>query len=207
VLSSISITGRPYLPALAKTLAARLGHASVAVPPHVRSEQMTTTSSWDPQLPAALGEIRTRPLLVVEFEVPGVLDVGATPAANRRIGVIEGGRFTSEHEGLQGTVLPGGADWITVRADAVTALDVRVVLQTDAGETIAMTYTGLRHGPAETMARLAAGEAVDPSEYYFRTTPSFQTASERFDWLNRVVAVSTGYRKATGPVYHVFEVL
>jgi hypothetical protein len=168
---------------------------------------MTTTSSWDPQLPAALGEIRTRPLLAAEFDVPGLLDVGATPVGNRRIGVIEGGRFTSEHDGLQGTVLAGGADWITLRPDGVTALDVRVVLQTDAGETIAMTYAGLRHGPTEAMARLARGEVVDPSEYYFRTTPSFHTSSERFDWLNRVVCVSTGYRKATGPVYQVFEVL
>ena len=168
---------------------------------------MTTTSSWDPQLPAALAEIRIRPLLAIEFEVPPPLDLGATPTANRRVAVIEGGRFTSDREGLQGIVLPGGSDWLTIRPDGATVLDVRVVLQTDAGDTIAMTYAGLRHGPAEAMERLARGEAVDPSEYYFRATPSFHTSSERFDWLNRVVCVSTGYRKATGPVYHVFEVL
>jgi hypothetical protein len=168
---------------------------------------MTTTSSWDPGLPAALGEIRTRPLLAVELQVPPPLDLGATPTANRRVAVIEGGRFTSEHPGLHGTVLPGGSDWLTIRPDGATVLDVRVVLQTDDGEHIAMTYAGLRHGPKEVMDRLARGEEVDPGEFYFRATPSFHTSSERHDWLNRIVCVATGYRPPTGPVYHVFEVL
>jgi len=43
----------------------------------------------------------------------------------------------------------------------------------------------------ETFHRIAAGEEVDPAEYYFRTTPLFETAAEKYDWLNRVVAVST----------------
>ncbi len=70
-----------------------------------------------------------------------------------------------------------------------------------------MTYCGLRHGPADVIARLNRGDAVDPSAYYFRTTPFFHTGSEKYDWLNRIVAIATGRRLKTGPVYEVFEVL
>jgi hypothetical protein len=70
-----------------------------------------------------------------------------------------------------------------------------------------MTYRGVRHGPADVMARLAKGESVDPASYYFRTAPVFETAAPRYDWLNRIVSVATGRREASGPVYEVYEVL
>ena len=34
----------------------------------------------------------------------------------------------------------------------------------------------MRHGPPEVLARLAKGEDVDPSLYYFRTVMRFETA-------------------------------
>jgi hypothetical protein len=86
-------------------------------------------------------------------------------------------------------------------------LDVRLVLETHDGALIGMTYRGLRHGPAAAMDRLNRGEAVDPSEYYFRTAVAFETAAPQYDWLNRVIAMGTGRRPPEGPVYDVFEVL
>ena len=90
---------------------------------------------------------------------------------------------------------------------AVLVLDVRLTLKTHDGALIYMTYRGLRHGPAEVMQRLNAGEPVDPALYYFRMTPIFETSDERYAWLNRLVSVATGRREATGPIYQVFEVL
>jgi hypothetical protein len=150
--------------------------------------------------------IQTSPLFTITLEVPRIVDLGATPNGNRRIATVTGGKF--EGERLRGTVqaTPGG-DWILVRPDGATVLDVRLTLETDDRQLIYMTYRGLRHGPAEVMARLAKGEAVDPSSYYFRTTPAFETASKKYDWLNRIIAIATGRREATGPVYEVFEVL
>jgi hypothetical protein len=84
---------------------------------------------------------------------------------------------------------------------------VRITLETDDGQLIYMTYRGIRHGPAEVMARLAKGEAVDPASSYFRTTPAFETASQKYDWLNRIVSVASGRREKSGPVYEVYEVL
>jgi hypothetical protein len=40
-----------------------------------------------------------------------------------------------------------------------------------------MTSFGLRHGPPEVIAAIARGESVDPSTYYFRTTPRFEAGT------------------------------
>jgi Protein of unknown function (DUF3237) len=155
-------------------------------------------------LPEVLQSVRTRPLFVMRLDVKPMQLVGATPAGFRRVGVVTGGSF--EGERLSGAVLEGGSDWQYVRSDAVT-LDVRLVLKTQDGSLITMTYKGYRHGPAALLARIDKGEAVDPGEYYFRTNPTFDTAAPSFDWLNRIIAVGVGHRRADGPVYSIFEVL
>jgi hypothetical protein len=150
-------------------------------------------------------EIRTRHLFDMRLQVSGMQPLGMTPNGNRRVGLVAGGTFAGER--LRGTVLPGGADWIIVRPDGVTTLDVRLVLQTDDGAAIGMVYRGLRHGPAEIMRRLDRGEMVDPSEYYFRTAIMFETAAATYDWLNRIFAIGTGSRPPEGPIYQIYEVL
>jgi hypothetical protein len=156
-------------------------------------------------LPAALREIRTRPLFVMRLDVLPIQVVGATPGVNRRIGIVPSGTF--EGERLSGTVLDGGADWQAVRGDGSVTLDVRLVLKTADDALIAMSYRGLRLGPPAVMDRLARGEPVDPGEYYFRVAPLFETAAPQYAWLNNVLAIGTGHREPGGPVYSVFEVL
>ena len=80
-------------------------------------------------------------------------------------------------------------------------------METDDAQLIGMTYRGTRHGPREVMERIARGETVSPSEYYLRAAPFFETASEKYGWLNRIVAVALGHRLPGGPVYQVFEIL
>ena len=150
--------------------------------------------------------IETRPLFDITLQVPSVLDLGDTPLGRRRIATVTGGEFRGER--LRGTVVgaPAG-DWLLQRHDGATVLDVRLLLRTDDGEHIYMSYRGVRHGPPEVMARLGAGESVDPRSYYFRMAPVFETAAKKYDWMNRIVAVGTGRREPTGPVYSVHEVL
>jgi hypothetical protein len=119
--------------------------------------------------------------------------------------LVSGGTF--EGERLRGIVLPhGGSDWILQRTDDSFQLDVRMMLQTDDGALIGMSYRGVRHASAEVGARLAR-EKVDRSEYYLRTTPFFETADKRYAWINHVIAVGMGDRRTDGVVYDVFEVL
>lgn len=150
-------------------------------------------------------EIRTTHLLTLKLAVDGMQPIGAIPAGNRRIGLANGGTF--EGTRLKGIVLPGASDWMIDRPDGVTTLDVRIVLQTDDGALIAMTYRGLRHGPAAVMEKVNGGIFVDPSEYYFRTIVSFETAAPKYDWLNKVFGIGTGSRPPEGAVYDIFEVL
>jgi hypothetical protein len=156
-------------------------------------------------LPEALLSVRTRPLFVLRLNVGAIHSVGGAEGPPQRVATVPSGVF--EGERLSGVVLDGGSDWQMVRGDGTTALDVRLVLKTDDGAVIGMTYTGIRHGPPDVMARIAKGEAVDPADYYFRTNASFTTSDARYDWLNRILAIGTGHRIPTGPVYNLFELL
>jgi len=156
-------------------------------------------------LPDGLNSMRTRPLFVMRLDVSAIHAVGGPEGAPRRVGIVPSGSF--EGERLFGIVLDGGSDWQTVHGDGATTLDVRLVLQTRDGALIGMTYTGIRHGPAEVMARIGRGEAVDPASYYFRISATFTTSDVRYEWLNRLLAVGVGHRVATGPIYSLFEIL
>ena len=156
-------------------------------------------------LPPVLKTVRTRPLFVMHLKVRPLVMVGATPGVDRRIGLVSGGSFNGER--LSGEVIDGGSDWQAVRADGSTTLDVRLVLKTEDDAMIAMTYRGVRHGPADVIARMERGEAVDPASYYFRINPTFETAAATYDWLNGILAVGIGHRQPDGPIYSVFEVL
>jgi len=152
-----------------------------------------------------MAEINTTHLFSLKLTVGGMQSIGATPAGNRRIGLVAGGTF--EGARLRGIVLPGGADWIIGRPDGATTLDVRIVLETDDRATVGLTYRGMRHGPAAVMEKVNSGQFVDPSEYYFRTVVNFETASPKYDWLNRIIGIGTGSRPPEGPIYEIFEVL
>ena len=51
------------------------------------------------------------------------------------------------------------------------------------------------------------GDPVDAGEYYFRVAPFFETASPKYDWLNRIVPVGVGQRGPTDVSYTVHELL
>lgn len=155
-------------------------------------------------LPDVLKAVRTRPLFVMRLDVE-IVALGGAPGADRRVGIVHGGSF--EGERLTGEVLDGGADWQILRTDGATTLDVRLILKTSDGALIGMNYRGLRSGPADVLARLGRGEAVDPASYYFRSAPLFETAAVKYDWLNRIIAIGIGHRRTDGPIYSVFEVL
>ncbi len=150
-------------------------------------------------------ELRSEFLFTITISVERLHDVGTTPFGTRHIDLLGPGRF--EGPRLKGEVLTGGIDRKLLRGDGAMVPNVRLVLRTDDGALIYMHYTGVRHGPADVMRRIAAGEAVDPKEYYLRNTPYFETAAPRYDWLNRIVAVGVGRRMPDCAAYDVFEIL
>jgi hypothetical protein len=119
---------------------------------------------------------------------------------------VSGGQFIGDR--LRGEVLPqASSDLLLVRADASYQQDVRLILRTDDGALILMTYRGVRHASPEVSARIARGEQVGPSDYYLRTAPFFETSSPKYAWLNKIVSVGIGERQPNGVTYEVFEIL
>ncbi|HEY5897630.1 MAG TPA: DUF3237 domain-containing protein [Burkholderiales bacterium] len=145
-----------------------------------------------------------QPLLRAEVTLAAPQELGETPLGRRRVIPITGGSFHGEK--LSGRVLPGGADWQLVRSDGVAELDARYTLETGDGALIYVRNFGYRRGPADILRKLAAGEPVDPSLYYMRTTPRFETGAPRYQWLNGTICVATGARRAAAVELEIFEV-
>jgi hypothetical protein len=150
-------------------------------------------------------ELKSEYLFTITVTVDRLHDVGATPFGTRHIDLLGPGTF--EGPRLRGKVLPGGIDQKLLRADGAMTPNVRLVLKTDDDALIYMYYTGVRHGSAEVMQRIADGEEVDASEYYLRNAPFFETNAEEYDWLNRIVSVGVGRRMPDHAAYDVFEIL
>ena len=147
-------------------------------------------------------KIELRELLAIEVAVRPPVHVGD----GRRYVSFSGGRFTGRG-GLVGRVLEGGVDWQRIRSDEVLDIDAHYVLETDAGESIEVRSTGLRRAAPEIVERIMRGEPVDPDSYYFRTHVRFWTSAPALDWLNDVLAVSTGQRDKDLVHIHIHEVL
>ena len=155
----------------------------------------------DPRSP----DPRLTRVLRLEATTGEPLDLGDTARGRRRIVPLTGGTFAGPE--LNGRLLPGAsADWQIVLADGTTLVDVRYTLQTDAGALVYVQSHGVRHGPAEVLARLGSGEDVDPGEYTFRTATRLETAAPELDWLNKGVFVSVGGRGPRGVVYETYLV-
>ena len=148
---------------------------------------------------------KLEPLFQATVTVAAPTYISQVPLGERRFIPITGGSFTGEK--LSGDVLPGGEDWQLVRPDGSALLHARYTLQANDGALIYVENKGIRRGSPEVLARMARGDLVDPSEYYFRTTPRFETGAPQYAWLNSVVAVCSGMRLLDTVIIDFYSVL
>jgi hypothetical protein len=141
----------------------------------------------------------------IRADVGEPLTIGQTPAGVRRVVPILGG--TVDGPRLNGEVLPGGADWQLVEPDGTGRLEARYTVRTEDGALIYVRNLGLRTGRPEVLARIAAGETVDPAEYYFRSWPSFECGDPRYEWLTRTLAVGSGARLPGAVAIDLYAIL
>lgn len=139
-----------------------------------------------------------------EVQLGEMLRAGESPFGERRVIPITGGRFEGK---LAGEVLPGGADSQWVRPDGTVVVDTRYMIKTSDGAIVYIHNHGLRAGPRKVIERMLRGESVDPSSYYFRTTPEFETGSPKYAWLNNIVAVCSASRLANSVILDFYTVL
>lgn len=152
-----------------------------------------------------------RPLFTVECDVGEIRSLGRMPMGERRVVSIDGGRIIAADadSGLSGTILGGGADWQWIRSDGIAEIAAHYTVLSDDGDHIEVDSSGYRHGPPEVIARLAGGDAVEASEYYFRTAMRFRTNSVRpqVQRLNGVLAFAIGERRPAQVLLSVYELL
>lgn len=149
--------------------------------------------------------MHSRSLMTVKISAGPPQLIGRTPSGTRIIVPVTGGTF--EGDRLRGRIVPGGGDWLLLRDDGVLELDLRITLETDDQALIYLTFQGIRHGPAEVIAALNRGEMVDPATYYFRTLPRFECAGEKYQFLNRIMALGIGETRPDGALHRIDEVL
>ncbi|WP_422060279.1 DUF3237 domain-containing protein [Sphingopyxis sp.] len=146
-------------------------------------------------------------LFTLRAELAAGLDAGDGPLGRRTLNAVQQGWF--EGDRLKGTVNPGTGDWMLTRND-IRVVDARLVLQTDDGALIHMSYGGRIVFPQEVLGEMRDPKRrhlVDPSRYYFRTNPVFETGSPAYCWLNRIVSIARGELVEGGVKYEVYELL
>ena len=135
------------------------------------------------------------PLTQVICEVGALVTLGLGPHGERRYVPLGGGTVRGPE--LNGRLVEGGVDWQINRADGVLDIAAHYVIKADDGALIEVRSEGLRHGPPEVMARLARGEAVPASAYYFRTVVRLPTGAPQWLHLNKLLALAVGQREAS----------
>ena len=143
------------------------------------------------------------PMFRIVCNVGHLVSLGAAPLGERRYVSLLGGQV--EGPLMRGAVVPGGVDWQVARHDGVLEIDARYVLALEDGALVEVESRGLRHGTPEVMRRLAAGEAVAPDEYFFRTAIRFTTGAPAWQQLNRTMAIGIGSRFTNRVVIDVFQ--
>jgi hypothetical protein len=124
-------------------------------------------------------------LFTLVADVVRAATIADGPAGTRVVVDASGGTF--EGPQLSGVIVAPGGDWVRLAADGSMRLDVRLLLRTNDGADILMTYQGI-------------GVGAD-----VRAAALFETGDERYAWLNTVQAVATG-RVGRGQVtYEVYR--
>jgi len=138
---------------------------------------------------AAEGGLKSELLFDMTATLEAPQQVGATHEGGRSIFYATGG--TIKGPKVNGTVLPGGGDWFRMRSDGIGELDVRATFKTDDGALVYTHYKGV----------------LNPTTGYFRTTPRFETSSEKYQWLTKLVAVGVGKAGQNAVSYQVYHIL
>ena len=134
----------------------------------------------------------------IHAEVNAPLTAGAGTNGERKHIAITGGTLRGPL--LNGTILPGGSDWLWQRPDGTAEIHAHYTVQLDDGTPVYLRNLGLRHAEPAVLARLLARAPVDPADYYFRTAPVFDAPDGPHAWLRNRLFVGSA-RPGPGHVH------
>lgn len=94
----------------------------------------------------------------------------------------------------------------TVSTDGIAELDARYAIETTEGAVVEVISRGIRHASAEVHARIAAGEQVDPREYYMRSAIRLESGHPEYQWVNRALFIAHGGKVANTVQLSVWQI-
>ena len=137
-------------------------------------------------------------LFTVFVEVDKPIVVGQDEKNGRRqlIPIIGGRVVGVDMDGnpMEGTCLPGGVDSQVIRPDGKCELSARYAIKLNDGRSFYIQNDGIRTVPKEYVSKVVNGEFIDPSIYYFATTPKFEAYDDTLRFLEEKVFVCKAKR-------------
>ena len=150
-------------------------------------------------------QLETKYVFTITAKIAEVTTAGDIGSGVRRIIPIVGGEVKGE--GVNGKVLPFGADFQIIRPNELIELEAKYAFETDDGAVVYVENKGMRFGPVELLQKLKRGEPVDPKLIYCRTVPKFETGAAKYRWLMENLFVGSAARHADRVVIDVHQVL
>ena len=114
--------------------------------------------------------------------------LGGVPSGTFVVAELESVRFEGEKLKASGKG-SANADWVTISPDGTAEIDVKILLESDDGALIFVSYTG----------------RLDLATQTAYAAPVFQTGDERYAWLNNLVAVGKGKTDSKTLTYELHE--
>ncbi|WP_160152287.1 DUF3237 family protein [Microbulbifer sp. ALW1] len=162
-------------------LAGAVGALGMAAPVSARTRELFKT----PEERTLNAEL----VLQIHVELGETEDMGMSADGHRINYPIVGGHFSGR--GLQGKVIPGGADMSVERNDGVTMINALYRLKTNEGDIIIIDNAGIWRPSHTGLKKLQAGAKLSAEDYYCLTTPKFKTPPGKHNWLTQSIFVGT----------------
>lgn len=145
-------------------------------PPQLNDRQFEALLDANPIAPPT-----TRLALRIVVDIADNMDLGISPWGHRYMVPITGGRFAGpglSGEGIEGTVLPGGADRQLERPDGIKELEAIYELKTSDGVILSVV-------------NLVISDNRNAAAPYRRSTITIKAPEGRYGWLNDKKFVGT----------------
>ncbi|OOM80458.1 DUF3237 domain-containing protein [Clostridium sp. BL-8] len=151
-------------------------------------------------------EMESEEVFSISIVVDKPILVGQDDVVGRRqlIPILSG---EVKGEGFNGEVLPGGIDSQIIRPDGKCELSARYAIKLEDGAAIYIENNGMRTVPPEYVEAVKTGKFVDPSVYYFRTIPTFETYDEKYKWMMDNIFVCYAARLPENVLLKFYKVL
>ncbi|MGO4293302.1 DUF3237 domain-containing protein [Chitinophaga sp. RAB17] len=152
-------------------------------------------------------ELKSAYLFDLEITVNPPQAIGPVLKGTRLIFPFKEGAIKGDK--INGKMLDCSGEWGLVVDSTTFKMDVRATIKTDDGALIYIAYTGYNYASAANSALMRAGKGSElpTSEYYFRSTPVFETSSPKYAWLNHTIAVGVGHFPAPGKlIYRIYAI-